>query len=175
MEEMRALPRLGVCQAHERLLGSAITTPADRSAPPRSSETTITIEEATPPAVEEEEEEVPPLPTPLDIHPPLLPEEPPLTPPPLPRGSPPPADEAEGRRDEDRQEKKKEWSKKEEEVRKALLKLHEQYTEKLKPFEKRSLLDEEWHEFCKIAEELPCQLKELVGKFGQRRGNLTRN
>jgi len=45
----------------------------------------------------------------------------------------------------------------------------------LKPFEKRSLLDKEWHEFCKIAKELPCQLKELMGKFGQRRGNPTRN
>jgi len=83
MEEMRALPRLGVCQACGRLLGPAIATPADRSAPPRSEETTITIEEMTPPAVEEEEEEIPPLPTPLDIHPPLPPEEPPLTPPPL--------------------------------------------------------------------------------------------
>ena len=54
-------------------------------------------------------------------------------------------------------------------------KLHEQYAEQLKLFEKRNLLNEEWHEFCKIVEELPCQLKEMVGKFVQRRGNQTRN
>jgi len=85
-------------------------------------------------------------------------------------------EEAEGRQDDGRwEEKRKESSKKEEEARKALLKLHEQYTEQLKPFEKRNLSDEEWHKFCKIPKELPCQLKELMGKFGQRRGNPTRN
>jgi len=137
LDELRVLPPSGVFQARERLLGPATDTPAippDRPKPPK---------EPTPPT--EEEEEVPPLPPPLDIHPP--PKEPPLTPPPLPRGPPPPVEEAEGRRDEDRQEeKRKEWSRKEE-ARKALSKLREQYTEKLKPFEKRSLSDEEWHRF----------------------------
>jgi len=41
--------------------------------------------------------------------------------------------------------------------------------------ESKTRRDEDWQEFCKIAEELPCQLKDLVGKFGQRRGNPTRN
>jgi len=179
LDELRVLPPTGVFQAREQLLGSAANTPAtppDCPKPPEELTPSIEEEEevSTPPI--EDEEKVPPLPPPLDLHPPLPPEEPPMTPPPLPQGPPPTAERAEGRQDEDRwEEKRKEWTKKEEEARKALSELRKKYTEKLKPFEKRSLSDEDWQEFCKIVEELPCQLKDLVGKFVQRRGNLTRN
>ena len=157
-DEIRRLPRSGILQARDRLTGP----PGPRHSPtpvPAGSQ-------------EGEEEEVPPPPPP--IFPPLPPEEPAGTPPPLPSETPPP------RKKEDAKKrgpppKKDETNKKEEEAKKALAELRDRYTESLKPFKDQDLSEEEWLKFCDLVQALPVELKKIMNKFGQRRGNPTRN
>ena len=47
--------------------------------------------------------------------------------------------------------------------------------ESLHPFVDKDLSEEEWHKFCELVQALPEELKEIMHKFGQRRGDPTRN
>ena len=157
-DEIRRLPRSGILQARDRLTGP----PGPRHSPtpvPAGSQ-------------EGEEEEVPPLPPP--IFPPLPPEEPAGKPPPLPSETPPPRKKDDAKK-RGPPPKKDETNKKEEEAKKALAEIWDRYTESLKPFKDQDLSEEEWLKFCDLVQALPEELKKIMNKFGQRRGNPTRN
>ena len=53
--------------------------------------------------------------------------------------------------------------------------MRDQCTDSLKPFVDKDLSEEEWHGFCELVQKLPEELKEITSKFGQRRGDPTRN
>ena len=155
LDEVRNLPRDNILQDGDKLL-----------APMEPHRSPIPL-----PAGTQEDEEVPPLPPP--IFPPLPPEEPPITPlpPPPPPTAPPPSE-----RDEPRKSKKAEpINQKEEEAKKALAELRDRYAESLLPFVDRELCEEEWSSFCELVQALPEELKKMLGKFVQKRGNPTRN
>ena len=66
-------------------------------------------------------------------------------------------------------------NKKEEEAKRALAELRDRCADSLKPFVDKDLSEEEWHGFCELVQKLPEELKEITSKFGQRRGDPTRN
>ena len=157
LDEVRNLPHDNILQDGDKLL-----------APMEPHRSPIPLPAGT---QEDEEEEVPPLPPP--IFPPLPPEEPPITPPPPP---PPPTAPPPSERDEPRKSKKAEpINQKEEEAMKALAELRDRYAESLLPFVDRELCEEEWSRFCGLVQALPEELKKVLGKFVQKRGNPTRN
>ena len=143
LDEVRSLPRNNILQDRDKLLA-----PMEPQ--------------------EDDEEEVPPLPPP--IFPPLPPEELPITPPPPP--PPPPTAPPSCERDEPRKGKKAEPNnRKEEEARKALAELRDRYAESLLPFVDGELCEGEWSRFCELVQALPEELKKVLGKFVQKRGN----
>ena len=160
VDTLRGLPRTGILQASDRL--TTLTESGPSPMPP--------------PGGTQDEEEVPPLPPP--IYPPLLPDEPTKTPPPLPTGTPPPIspDAPREKTTNVKKGKKQEAAnKKEEEAKRALAELRDRCANSLKPFVDKDLSEEEWHGFCELVEKLPEELKEITSKFGQRRGDPTRN
>ena len=154
MDEVRSLPRDNILQDRDKLLA-----PVEPHCSPIPST-----------AGTQEEEEVPPLPPP--IFPPLPPDEPPKTPPPPPPPTVPPPREGE---EPKRGKKSESANQKEEQARKALAELRDRTTELLLPFVDGELCEEEWRRFCELVQTLPEELKKVLGKFGQKRGNPTRN
>lgn len=89
------------------------------------------------------------------------------------RKEPPPR---RGRKEDTRQGKKQvNVNKKEEEAKKALTELWDHYADLLHPFVDTDLIEDQWRKFCELVHTLPGDLKEIMGKFGQRRGNPTHN
>ena len=129
-----------------------------------------------PPGGTQDDEEVPTLPP--SIYPPLLPDEPTRTPLPLPPGTSPPIppDAPRERTTNVKKGKKQEAAnKKKEEAKRTLAGLRDRCADSLKPFVDKDLSEEEWHGFCELVQKLPEELKEITSKFGQRRGDPTRN
>ena len=153
---LRSLPLSGIYQTRDRLIAP--------SRPHHSPEPSPDVSH------EEEEEEVPPLLPP--IFPPLAPEEPRETPPPPSPNTLPPSE-----KDDTRKGKKKELptNKKEEEAKKSLNEPRNRCAKSLRPFMDKNLTNEEWHRFCDLVQALPEDLKQVMNRCGQRRGNPTRN
>ena len=74
-----------------------------------------------------------------------------------------------------RKKKQETTNKKEEKGKKALAELSNRCAKSLCQFVDKDLTEEEWHKFCELVRALPKELKEIMHKFGQRRGDPTRN